>query len=183
METCLLKWLCQLKISAPPRNRRRRLDFCFEGCNQPWSFFILLLCCSSFVQKEKEKNQLTSYIFLHGMHLCLWKGILTPYFSSWCMWSLLLQARLLFFYLLCWVRYHLMNHFWVDCFTSRLLYSLTNLHHALQHNFKFKELATRDTKFEDKGCGREDYYMNGSLNKSEQNTLLIHNSYKYIFQR
>ena len=51
------------------------------------------------------------------------------------------------------------------------LYSLTNLHHALQHNFKFKELATRDTKFEDKGCGREDYYMNGSLNKSEQNTF------------
>ena len=163
--------------------RKFFLNFCFEGCNQPWLFFIFLLCCSSFVQKEKEKT--------NSPHISFFMECIYAYEKEYYLLLLIMvyvksYARIFSCVcsssIYCWVR-SFNELFLSGMFDISSLYSLTNLHHALQHNFMFMELATRDTIFEDRGCGREDYYMNASLDQLEQNTQLIHNWYKYIFQR
>ena len=173
-----------MKMTISFENIRENFSwiFCFEGCNWPWSFFMLLLCCSSFVQKEKEKTNSPHisffieciYAYEKEYYLLL---LIMVYVKSYArIFSCVCSSSIY-----CWVR-SFNELFLSGLFHISSLYSLTNLHHALQHNFMFMELATRDTKFEDKGCGREDYYMNASLDQWE-NTQLIHNWYKYIFQR
>ena len=94
--------------------------FCFGGCIQPWLFFKYLLCCSSFVQKRKGKP--THQLYLSSWNASmLMKRNITSYFSSWFMWSLMQEYSLVFALLLSFVESgHLMQYFWVDCFTSRL---------------------------------------------------------------
>ena len=134
---------------------------------------------------RKKRKKPTHLIYLSSWNASmLMKRNITSYFSSWFMWSLMQEYSLVFALLLSIVESgHLMNYFWVDCFTSRLCtvsptyithYNTTlcswNLPQGIQ-NLKTEDVVGKII------------IVNASLDQWEQNTQLIHNWYKYIFQK